>query len=199
MGVMSIENREIRVRMGAANDPEEPDRPGRTAGGYVKRRPKMRADCTWNRLSVEQLSRLEAWLFEERVSYGEAQRRVERELGIRCSIPCLHRHYRRLERSRLENGLLELQLAGGNGGDLEAKPEGLAARGLKLIGRRMLEIASVRGEVPELTALGRFVMEGEDREMKRERLALAVERAGFLAIKLQLRHREPLKGGQKTA
>jgi len=57
---------------------------------------KMRPDSIWNRLTAEQKSRLEHWLFEENIRYVDALERVEREFGFKASMRSLADYYKRL-------------------------------------------------------------------------------------------------------
>src|SRR5260370_40119585 len=70
---------------------------------------KLRADSTWNGLTSEQREKLDEWLFEEGLSYPVARERVQKELGIECSISGVGRYYRRAVETRAVEKLAEAQ------------------------------------------------------------------------------------------
>src|SRR5579863_9458906 len=62
---------------------------------------KVKANASWNELSVEQRATLDKWLFEERMSYAEAWPRAQKELGFKGSRTSLHRYFARREKERV--------------------------------------------------------------------------------------------------
>ena len=137
---------------------------------------KLRADSTWNGLTPEQREKLDEWLFEEGLSYPLARERVQKELGIECSISGVGRYYRRAVETRAVEKLAEAQDAATAVNRTGVKLKSLRSSALKVIGQRLLEKAMEGGDVKELVALGRLMTEEE----------VKMENARILAIKHRL-------------
>jgi hypothetical protein len=155
---------------------------------------KLRSNSTWNSFTNEQLETLEEWLFVDRLGYQEAKERVAKEFGVTCSTSGLCRYYRKARSLRVEKELTEMQGAANRLNGSEAKVESLRLSALKMIGKRLLEIAMDDGEVAELAALGRLLTESEEREIQRGRLELARERFEFRAAEAALAEMPRLEG-----
>src|SRR6267154_975550 len=147
---------------------------------------KLRADSTWNGLIPEQREKLDEWLFMEGLSYPLARERVQKELGIECSISGVGRYYRRAVETRAVEKLAEAQNAAAAVNRTGVKLKSLQSSALKMIGQRLLEKAMTGGDIKELAALGKLLTDGERREIQRERLALARERFEFNAAEAAL-------------
>ena len=147
---------------------------------------KLRADSTWNGLTPEQREKLDEWLFEEGLSYPLARERVQKELGIECSISGVGRYYRRAVETRAVEKLAEAQDAATAVNRTGVKLQSLRSSALKVIGQRLLEKAMEGGDVKELVALGRLMTDSERQEIQQARLALARERFEFSAAEAAL-------------
>ena len=128
----------------------------------------------------------EEWLFEERVGYREAQERAQREWNVTGSLMSISRFYRRIEKERVIGDMDQALESSAEVAQNPAKVEGLWRSGLKVVAMQFFEKAMSRGDVKELTALGRLVSENEQREIQKGRLALARERFEFRAAKAAL-------------
>jgi hypothetical protein len=144
---------------------------------------KMRSDSTWNGLSAEQRLRFEGWLFDENLSYQEVRDRAERELGVAGSKDSVGRYCRSRREaweSAQRSGVMLARLLNGAGPDAETLK--LAAE--KALGMRFLEVTMEGGEVKEMCALGRMVLNTERRGLDEERLELSRARLGLDIQKL---------------
>jgi hypothetical protein len=148
---------------------------------------KLRSDALWNKLTPEQRKTLEHWLFEENLSYTETHERAQKELGLVCARSTIRRIYK--QRSKLRGaadvadaqvGALDLESAG-------ADVPTLRAGNLKLILTRFQEKVVEEAEVKEVAAFGRLMLQSEEREIQRERVALARERFEFKAAQAALK------------
>src|SRR5258706_6978157 len=121
---------------------------------------KLRAESTWNELTLEQREKLDEWLFEEEVSYQEARARAQREWGIESSISSVGRYYRRGRNARMLEEMAETQQAvkALNGTGLNMKT--LRSSALKVIGKRLFEKAIDGCDVKELAVVGRLMLGG---------------------------------------
>ena len=72
---------------------------------------KMRSDCVFSKLTLEQVETLEGWLFEENLNYKEALERAQKEFGIGGSLTGLRRFYGRLAKERGRESLTEAMSA----------------------------------------------------------------------------------------
>ncbi|MDB6067144.1 MAG: hypothetical protein JWR26_3352, partial [Pedosphaera sp.] len=57
--------------------------------------PKARSDSILHGLPPEQRERVDAWLFEENVSYSEVAHRCQQLLNVKVSSGAVQRYYRR--------------------------------------------------------------------------------------------------------
>jgi hypothetical protein len=150
------------------------------------RKYKMRSDSTWNKLSAEQRTQLEDWLFTERVPYSEILDRVQKEFGIKSSLASLSRyyHFRKEERAVEDLAGVDRTVKAVNG--VKVDLVGLRESSLKLIGRRLLACALDNAEIKDLTALGRLLLEAQWRGIQENRLELAREKFQFDAAEAAL-------------
>ncbi len=140
---------------------------------------KIRSDSIWNSLPAERRKIFEGWLFDERVSYAAARERAQKEWGVEGSLASVGRFYRRVERRRTVADLEAMADAAEKLAGTEGKLESLKASTMKVIGMQLLKKAVERDDVAELAAVGRVLTQTEDREIQRERLALAREKFEF--------------------
>jgi len=147
---------------------------------------KINSNSIWNSLPPERRQMFEEWLFEERVGYREAQERAFREWNVTGSLMSICRFYKRIEKERVIGDMAQALETAQEVSQTEAKTQGMYQSGLKVVAMQFLEKAMSRGDVKELSALGRLVSDHEEREIRRGRLALARERFEFRAAKAAL-------------
>jgi hypothetical protein len=147
---------------------------------------KLRGDAIWNKLTPGQRERIEEWLLGENLSFREAHERGHKEIGLTCSLATVGRLYQHLlelravrEVAESEGLAEELKAVGG-------KLEDLRHSSMKLIVTRLLEKAVAKADVKEVAALGRLMLQGEEREIQRDRANLAREKFQFKAAKAAL-------------
>ncbi len=148
---------------------------------------KIRCDSNWDGLAPEQRQTLERWLFVENMGYKEASERAQNEWGVTGSSVSVGRFYRRVAKER---ALAELEAVAETAVELsaaECKMDNLRTSAMKMMGMRVLENVMARGDVKELAVLGRVLTQTEEREIERDRLALAREKFEFKAAKAALK------------
>ncbi len=74
-------------------------------------RRKMRCDCKLHGLPVEQRVKVDAWLFEEGLTYKEVVERCLREFGLKVSKSSVGRYYERKSASRFAKVQREKRMA----------------------------------------------------------------------------------------
>ena len=147
---------------------------------------KMRCDSTWNALTAEQRVRLDGWLFADNLGYRKIVERVKSEWGVTGTEDSLGRYY---QRRATERAVAELRETAESAAEVSAaggQVESLRSSSFKLIGKRLLETTLAKGSVNELAALGRLLLEQEEREIERGRLELAREKFQFKAAEAAL-------------
>lgn len=154
---------------------------------------KMRPDSTWNALTAEQREQLAGWLLEEMVPYRELKERIQKEFGVEASKSSLARYYRYLVKEREVDEMRELMATAEEMDSTGAKLECLRSSAWKVIGKRFLEKAIAGSDVKELAALGRLVVESEEREIQRNRVALSREKYEFKMARAVLKAAPTLK------
>jgi len=148
---------------------------------------KLRSDATWSALSVDQRETIERWLFEDNLSCREIEKRAQSELGLTYSKSAISRLYQHL---RFRRAFESLATAQANSTDVNAAAADLAAlrsASRKLITARLLEKTMENAGASELHALARLILQSEDREIQRERVALARDRFQFKASQAALK------------
>src|SRR5258708_37859465 len=118
---------------------------------------KLRADSTWNGLTPEQREKLDEWLFEEGLSYPLARERVQKELGIECSISGVGRYYRRAVETRAMEKLAEAQDTATAGNRTGGGLKSLRSSAMKVIGQRLLEKTVAGRDGNELVGVERLM------------------------------------------
>jgi hypothetical protein len=148
---------------------------------------RIRGDAFWSRLQPEHRKQLHTWLFEERLTFRDAHQRARKELGLDCSLATIGRCYQYILREQaadevadaLDSAQTILQ-SGGNVGKLRAAA-------MELIATRLLQKAMDHADPKDLNALGRLVLEAEEKELRRERGRLLREKFEFKASKAALK------------
>ncbi|MDB6023050.1 MAG: hypothetical protein JWQ04_2907 [Pedosphaera sp.] len=148
---------------------------------------KLRSDSLWNELTPEQWETLESWLFDENIGYKEAHERILKEWGLTRSISGLARFYRHCAEERAVGGMPETLEAVRRINETGASLDELRNSTLKIMSKRFFEQALEAKDLKQLTALGRLMNESEEREIRRQRVALARDRWEFDAAKAALK------------
>ena len=144
---------------------------------------KIRSDSIWNSLPPEQREQLEHWLFVEHIGYKEASERALKEWGVTGSETSVGRYYRRIQKERVVD---ELEEAVETATEVEAAPgkvQALKSSAMKVVGMRLLQNVMAKGDVKELAVLNRVLMQSEEKEIQRGRLALAQKKFEFKAAR----------------
>jgi hypothetical protein len=144
---------------------------------------KLRSDAIWNRLTTEHRTQVEDWFLEQNLSVTEVHERACKELGLACSRATIGRFYSHLLNLRAIDDVAEEQGLAGELAQMGGRMEELRSSSMKLILARLLEKAKTRAELKEVTALGRLMLQSEEREIQRDRLKLARERFQFRVAK----------------
>jgi hypothetical protein len=147
---------------------------------------RIRGDAFWNRLTAEQRKKINDWLHEEKLTHREAHKRARAELGVNCSLATISRYYQYGLKFRASDEVAEGQSAAKEIAAAGASLDDLRSSSMHVIATRLLEKAMDHGEVKDLAALGRIVLEGQDKEIQLKRVALACERFKFNASKAAL-------------
>jgi len=134
---------------------------------------------------------MEHWLFEERLPYREIARRAREELGVNCSFQSIGRLYQHALKFQAQKEVADAQKAAQEVIRAGANMDDLRKSSMQVIATRLLEKAMDHAEVKELAALGRIVLEGQEKEIQLGRLALARDRFEFKTSKAVL-HALPL-------
>jgi hypothetical protein len=139
---------------------------------------KLRSNSAWRALSAEQRAKLEAWLFEQHLSYRQALESVKAEFGMRPSLTSLKMFGRRLaaEREEREGRMEVLKWIGKNGDDGKSKKLRSVAEALAMT--KMVELsARGPGNGYELAALCRAMTASQRVDLETEKLRSVAERA----------------------
>ena len=154
---------------------------------------KLRADSSWNDLSTEQLQTLEGWLLDENLSYRETQERLKTQWNLTRSISSIARYRRHRAMKRTFDTVPEVMEAAREVNRSKLNHEELRESARLILGKRFLEQAATSESTAELALLGRLLMHGEEREIRRLRLAFARERWQFNIAKAVLETKSKLK------
>jgi hypothetical protein len=132
---------------------------------------KWRSDAAWNKLTVEQREIVDAWLFDERLSYAEIVARAEKEFGLKSSISSLAMYYRRQATARQGWEMVEARDISETVNALAGPTDQIRQAAVNLAGKAALRTAIEQPEKPEaLVALARVLLESEKNGLRRERL-----------------------------
>src|SRR5579884_988411 len=138
---------------------------------------KLRADSKWNELTEEQRDVLEAWLFEENISYREALDRLQKEFGITAALSSLARFYQQLAKERMEAELLQVSRTARELNRKAPNLKQLNATAITLVNKRMIQLAVESPKnVKEMAMLARILIENEAVEIKKSWAELAREK-----------------------
>jgi hypothetical protein len=147
---------------------------------------KLRSNAIWNTLTAGQKERLEEWLLKENLGIKEVHERLQKELGLDCSLSTVWRFHALLLTLRSVDDLGEKQSAAEALAGTGAKLDEMRSSSMKLIVARLLEKAMERGDLKEISVLGRLMLLGEEREIQRDRVNLLRERFQFKMSKAAL-------------
>jgi hypothetical protein len=153
---------------------------------------KLRDDSTWNQLTMEQRETMEGWLFDENLGYAKTLARVKKEFGLEATMSSLGRYYRRRARERQVEELLEAQDAAYDVKDLPLNVPVMRESLAKLLYKAVLKHATEKpGEVEQLAALTKLLLQSEDIDIRRSRQKLAeryFDYEGIAASQKELPH-----------
>lgn len=125
----------------------------------------------WNRLTSAQREKLERWLFDQSMGYGQILARVESEFGIEATMTSLCRFYHRRLRERQALGLMESQFTANGLNNLKVDTNSLREAALKLVGKAALSVTTDKPEeIEQLTSLTEVLLEAEQNDLRRARL-----------------------------
>lgn len=143
---------------------------------------KIREDSLFSRLAPEQRELLEDWLFEENVGYARAVARLQEEFGVATSVASVGRFFRRRARDRQVTELIEAQAAADELNALPVSTASLRNAAVKLVGKSAITLAAERPEqVEQLVSAVKVMLDSEQNEIRRGRLALAEKYFDFEA------------------
>jgi len=147
---------------------------------------KPRSDSVLDAMPENQREALEEWLFEENLSYADAQKRLLADFGVRCSRSGLCAFYQRTAEKRLLANIQEsARKANSVVQRFQENPSDNYKAVLNMVGQIAFE-ASLKenGLDPELLFnFTKLVIAGKDRELKAQKLALDERRVKLLEEK----------------
>ena len=140
---------------------------------------KLRSDALWHKLTPEQQNQVQHWLFVERLGYVRTHARMQKELGLNCSLSIIGPLYHYLNELRSHERETILQKLTDVITEPGADIQGIRTDALTVITKRLLDRSVERADTPEIAALGRVMLQGEACELERDRLELAREKIAF--------------------
>ena len=143
---------------------------------------KLRSDALWHRLTLEQQNQIQHWLFVERLGYVQTHARMQKDLGLNCSLSTIGPMYHYLNELRSHEHETILQTLTDVITEPGADIQGIRTGSLTVITKRLLDRSVERGDTTEIAALGRVMFQGEARELERDRLELAREKIAFARV-----------------
>ena len=151
---------------------------------------KPRKDSALGALSDDQRETLDGWLFEERVSYSDARERLEKEFGVKASVPGLGRYYQTTATERACKEMPGVKKIVEEFGREEIS--GDYVKTVKaLVVKRLVQIAIEKPEkVRLLSTLARAFVAQESAEIRRGWLRLAEDRRVDDALDREIKRRE---------
>src|SRR5580700_5933476 len=166
---------------------------------------KVKSNALWNELTPEKRKTLDTWLFENKLSYAEILPRAQSELGFKGSESSLKRYFARRHKERAMEEFLEVrdEVAALRGEPTDATT--LRAAAMKLLGRFLLkQVRSSPGDVKNWAPVANLMVlndhnellraaKSEEREIRREALALSRERFEFNTMERALEAMPQLK------
>jgi hypothetical protein len=161
-----------------AASPATPPPPGRR---------KLRCDAFWNTLNDEQKQKLQEWLLEQNLGFRETHARAQKELGLTCSLSTIGRIYQYLLKTRAVDELREGASAIKALSQSSPNLADLRKTSLQLIGVRLLQKAMEHHDVKELCAMGKLLLQSQERDIQQERATLAREKYEFKAAKAAIK------------
>ena len=140
---------------------------------------KLRSDALWHKLTSEQQNQIQHWLFVERLGYVSTHERMQKELGITCSLSTIGPMYHYLSELRSHERETILQRLTDVITEPGADLKGIRTDSLAIITKRLMDRAMERDDTTKVAALGRVMLQGEGHELERDRLELAREKLAF--------------------
>src|ERR1700722_9579237 len=118
---------------------------------------KLRSDAVWNELTPAQREQMEEWLLEKNLSFRETHERAQKELGLTCGLTTVRRIYAHMLELRAVADIAERQGVAEELAAAGGKLDDLRSASMKLIVARLLQKAMERGDLKEISALGRLM------------------------------------------
>ena len=137
---------------------------------------KLRSDALWHKLTPDQQARIEHWLFVEKFSLAKTHALMRTELGIQCALSIIGPMYHYLnelrshERETILQKLTEVITEPGTNLNL------IRTDSLTVITNHLMQRCVDNGDIREIAALGRVMVQGEERDIQRDRVNLLRER-----------------------
>jgi hypothetical protein len=151
---------------------------------------KVRANASWNKLTVMQQETLDNWLFEEKLSYAVILPRAQKELGFKGSRASLHRYYVRRDKERTLTKFCTAreQVAAVSGAPVDEKE--LRKASMKLLGEFLFQqIRQSPDKVKEWGMVASLIVDNDRnellRELKGEELKMRQQAMDFAREKFQ--------------
>ncbi|HZV33429.1 MAG TPA: helix-turn-helix domain-containing protein [Verrucomicrobiae bacterium] len=157
--------------------PDPKPAPRRTRPAGFKR---LRSDSIWHRLKPDQREVINRWL-EEGLSYREISWRAHEELDLELSLAAVSRFYHQGLRMQVVNELADAQESAKAVQDSGANTADLRKSAMKVANMRFLQKTMANADTRDVWAMGKLVLEGEQREIQRERIALMRDKFEFKA------------------
>jgi hypothetical protein len=148
---------------------------------------KLRSDALWNTLTVEQRDKLREWLLDQNLSYREAHERAQKEFSLVCSPSAIARLYRYLFNQRTAGEVRDATDLATHLDETGANEEKMRSSSMKLVVARFLEQAAQKADSRDIYALGRLVLQSQERQIQLQRVSLARERFQFKASEAALK------------
>jgi hypothetical protein len=148
---------------------------------------KLRSDALWNTLTPEQRDKLREWLLDQNLSYRETHERAQKELGIQCSLMNIARICKYLLNLRATDEVEEAAAFATDLSHTPANESNLRVSSMKLIATRLLEKAARDADTNDIYALGRLILQSQEREIQNRRVSLARDRFEFKASEAALK------------
>ena len=152
-------------------------------------RRKLRADAFWNTLDEAQKQKLQEITSGTKPGLPRAKpsARAQKELGLTCSLSTIGRIYQYLLKTRavdeLKEGVNTIKALSQSSPDMAD----LRKTSLQLIGVRLPQKAMEHHDVKELCAMGKLLLQSQERDIQQQRATLAREKYEFKAAKAAIK------------
>jgi hypothetical protein len=140
---------------------------------------KTRGDSRLDQLPDEQRGALEAWLFEEGVSYKEAVARLQAQFQVTTSLAAIHYWYHRAQARRLQERIVSAaETCETIKGDLQKSAPELAAATIDLVAQHAFEMLTVDQPDPkQVKSFLTVLLKARQQSLDERKVALLEQRA----------------------